>query len=65
MPLGVLSKHARGAFLWLWACGRATPGPYSARDGAFGWVSGVARPRFARALSEVLLQASFVCKGIP
>ena len=31
-------------------CGRATPGPYSARDGAFGWASGVARPRVARAI---------------
>ena len=30
--------------------GRATPGPYSARDGAFGWASGVARPRVARAI---------------
>ena len=29
---------------------RATPGPYSARDGAFGWASGVARPRVARAI---------------
>ena len=31
-------------------CGRATPGPYSARDGAFGWASGVVRPRVARAI---------------
>ena len=30
--------------------GRATPGPYSARDGAFGWASGVVRPRVARAI---------------
>jgi len=30
--------------------GRATPGPHSARDGAFGWASGVARPRVARAI---------------
>ena len=29
---------------------RATPGPYNARDGAFGWASGVARPRVARAI---------------
>jgi len=30
--------------------GRATPGPYSARVGAFGWASGVVRPRVARAI---------------
>ena len=29
---------------------RATPGPYSARDGAFGWASAGARPRVARAM---------------
>ena len=33
-------------------CGRrrATTGRYTARDGAFGWASGVARPRVARAI---------------
>ena len=133
MPLGVLEARRPGAFLWLCGRGRAIPGPYSARDGAFGWASGVVRPRVTRvvysrccrcehllrakeshdafgrvgsthvlerfcavvlgvgvplrartvlemvhldgrvgwrarelcALSEVLLQASFVCKGIP
>ena len=30
--------------------GRATPSPYSVRDGAFGWASGVVSPRVARAI---------------
>ena len=40
-----VDKRFRGC-----GCGRATPGPYSARDGAFGWASGVARLRVARAI---------------
>jgi hypothetical protein len=50
-----------------YGCGprRATPGPYAVLemvhlDGRVGWCA-----RELRALSEVLLQASFVCKGIP
>lgn len=37
-------------YIYDYVRGRATPGPYSARDGAFGWASGVARPRVARAI---------------
>ena len=39
--------------------GRAIPGPYSARDGAFGWASGVARPRVARTIRGAV--ASIFC----
>ena len=37
-------------YIYDYVRGRATPGPYSARDGAFGWASGVVRPRVARAI---------------
>jgi len=37
-------------YIYDYVRGRATPGPYSARDGAFGWASGMARPRVARAI---------------
>jgi len=37
-------------YIYDYVRGRATPGPYSARDGAFGWASGVAHPRVARAI---------------
>ena len=54
MPLGVLEARmwSVSVVVYVLRCrrGRATPGPYSARDGAFGWVSGVARPRVARAI---------------
>ena len=54
MPLGVLEARVWSVSDYSVLCGcgrgRATPGPYSARDGAFGWASGVARPRVARAI---------------
>jgi len=64
MPLGVLEAH-------MWSVSMVVLGvgvPLQARtvlemvhlDGRVEWCA-----RELRALSEVLLQASFVCKGIP
>ena len=64
MPLGVLEAH-------MWSVSMVVLGvgvPLQARtvremvhlDGRVGWCA-----RELRALSEVLLRTSFVCKGIP
>ena len=61
MPLGVLEAR-------MWSVSMVVGVPLRARtvfelvrlDGRVGWCT-----RELRALSEVLLQASFVCKGIP
>ena len=61
MPLGVLEAR-------VWSVSMVVGVPLLARtmlemvhlDGRVGW-----RARELRALSEVLLRASFVCKGIP
>ena len=63
MPLGVLEAR-----MWNVSMVVGVGVPLRARtvlemvhvDGRVGW-----RARELRALSEVLLQASFVCKGIP
>ena len=63
MPLGVLEAR-----MWSVSVFVGVGVPLRARtalemvhlDGRVGW-----RARELRALSEVLLQASFVCKGIP
>ena len=49
MPLGVLEARIWNESVVV-GRGRGTPGPYSARDCAFGWASGVARPRVPRAI---------------
>jgi len=45
-----LNKQMSFLYIYDYVRGRATPGPYSARNGAFGWASGVARARVARAI---------------
>jgi len=50
MKLNKQMSFLYNIYIYDYVRGRATPGPYSARDGAFGWASGVARPRAARAI---------------
>ena len=52
-------------YIYDYVRGRATPGPYSARDGAFGWASGVARPRVACAIGGAVASHSTHSKNLP